>query len=242
MLHTTSWPLLPPARHRPGADPPRGRHGGSRARRAPGGPGVLAALAGLAIAIALAGCAAPAASPSFDPDARCIVDSRLEGAYPELEALIPSEVDGRPPVRLDSGRNCTEENLATLWDRGFGEVQFAGGLWERGDRSGTTLAIFRSAGLSPELIAEWYEVAAQLTGDAETPEVTERTVNGRPGIRIDSLVDEATFTTVLVWGAPDDADTVQVALIGTDVRAESREAHEAALVEAIEAFEASEPG
>src|SRR5829696_7976741 len=45
--------------------------------------------------------------PSFDPTGDCTTDGRAPGAYPELEALVPTRYQGVPPGTLDSGRNCT---------------------------------------------------------------------------------------------------------------------------------------
>ena len=41
-------------------------------------------------------------------------DGSAPGAYPELEELVPPSFEERAPDRLDSGRNCTDENLGTL--------------------------------------------------------------------------------------------------------------------------------
>ena len=59
----------------------------------------------------VAGCGAGAAA-SFDPTGACTADGSAPGAYPDLEALIPTTYEGKAPERLDSGRNCTPENLA----------------------------------------------------------------------------------------------------------------------------------
>jgi hypothetical protein len=212
-----------------------------RARRV--GVSVCAAPAALLSSVAtlvlVAACGGSGAVASFDPAAPCDADVRIEGAFPALEAEVPSTLGGVPPDRLDSGRNCTPTNLGTLGERGFDEIRFAGGLWERGARSGTTLALFAADGLTPDLMAEWFEAGARSTTDAENEDVSRTDVGGRPAVRIDALVDEVTFQTVLVWSAPDDG-VIRAALVGTEVRAESREAHEAAVDAAVAAFEGAD--
>ncbi len=74
--------------------------------------------------------------------------------------MVPTSLDGQPPDRLDSGRNCTDANLGTLADHGIAEVRFAGGIWERGAESGTTLAVFMADELTSELLGQFYEDGA----------------------------------------------------------------------------------
>ena len=73
---------------------------------------------------------------SFDPTGACTADGSAPGAYPELEALVPTTYEGKGPDRLDSGRNCTPQNLATLQAAGIDEVRFAGGTWGFGGGAG----------------------------------------------------------------------------------------------------------
>src|SRR5262245_44647207 len=75
-----------------------------------------AALATLALVLTLGACSAPAAS--FDPTGPCSGDGATPGAYPELEALIPKTYHDAAPELLDSGRNCTPENLGSLASAG----------------------------------------------------------------------------------------------------------------------------
>ena len=175
------------------------------------------------------------ASP-FDPSGPCTSDGRLAGAYPDLEALIQAEVDGRAPTRLDSGRSCSAGALQNLAEQGIGELRYAGGLWERGSRSGTTVAVFRAPGLTAEALAEWYEASARRDNDVEDIVVAPFDAGGQPGRRLDSLVETSSFQSVVTWPAPE-PDTVRVALVGTDVREQDRATHEAAVRAAIGAFD-----
>src|SRR4029079_17483717 len=75
-----------------------------RARRA------LAALAALLVMLLAAACS----SAAFDPSGPCSGDGRAAGAYPDLEALVPRSLDGRPPATVDSGRNSHAATRSTL--------------------------------------------------------------------------------------------------------------------------------
>src|SRR5688572_21950395 len=89
------------------------RDGGTRCRDAPAARSVrlpyalgvprrrLAsiALALLALVLVMGACAAP---EPFDPTGPCSADGAAPGAYPELEALIPTMYEGRAPETLDS--------------------------------------------------------------------------------------------------------------------------------------------
>ena len=193
-------------------------------------PGPLAVLV-LACLVAAA-CSAPA----FDPNGPCTTDGRAPGAYPDLESLVPRQVEGRPPDRIDSGRTCTERGLESLAAAGISELRFAGGLWERGSRSGTTLAVFRAAGLTSEALATWYEEGARRDQAVDDVAVVSFTVGRAIGRRIDSLVETSSFQSVIVWDAPVEG-TVRAILVGTDVREQDRDVHEQAIEVAIAAWE-----
>lgn len=167
----------------------------------------------LLVAAAVAGCAsAPAAR--FDPTGPCSVDGRAPGAYPELEARIPTLLEGRAPAKLDSGRNCSPNNLATLANHGVSEVRFAGGSWSDGGPAGRTLAVFTAPGLDPAWIAEWYAATADRGRRTTGIEMTAVTVQGRPGTRI-QLVNGDAHQVVVVWPSADGAVTQVV--IASDV-------------------------
>jgi hypothetical protein len=188
----------------------------SRPPRA-GGPSRLlaAALAGAFVAtVILAGCSSAAAPASFDPTAPCTADVRQAGAYPELETLIPASLDGRPPSRLDSGRNCTAANLGSLTGHGISELHFAGGLWEASPSSGVTLAVFEAAGLEAAQIGEWYEASARLARKTQALEPARPTIDDRQAYRLDLLNGDVPQT-VVVWPSTD-GRVVQV-VIGSGV-------------------------
>lgn len=170
--------------------------------------------------------------PSFDPTGPCVADGQAEGAYPDLEAAIPTTLRGERPARLDSGRSCSAGNLGTLAGRGVTELRFAGGLWEVGDQSGVTIARFTAPGLASTWMAEFYEAGARAGRRTEDIEVTRPPIHGGPGWRLDTLNDES-FQTIVVW--PDEEPgAVWVVLAASGIReVTTREAHESVVVDAI---------
>jgi hypothetical protein len=178
---------------------------------------LVPALVFLVAGLLVAGCAS---APSFDPSTPCsvdgrAVDGRAPGAYPELEMRIPTGYDGRAPDRLDSGRNCSRTSLGTMINRGITEVRFAGGLWEVGERSGVSLAVFAGDGLTPAILSEFYEAGARTARRTDAVETSELVVDGVTARRLDTLNDES-FQSVVVWPAQD--GLVRVALVGSDIR------------------------
>jgi hypothetical protein len=194
---------------------------------------VVSAVLAAVVAMAVLGCGGSGAT--FSPDGPCVADGRAPGAYPDLEALVPTALEGHPPDRLDSGRNCSERNLGTLAETGIEEIRFAGGLWERGSETGTTLAVFEADGLTAEAMIAFYEAGARTAPDTEDIETSDVVVGGRPGQRLD-LVNDTYLQAVVAWPSADGA-TVEVALVSSSARdVEDPAAHEAAVVAAVETF------
>lgn len=187
----------------------------------------------LLLGLLLAACGT-AASTSFDPEAPCSADGQRPGAYPELEAALPETFAGQPPVRRDSGRNCSAGALGTLAEHGIDEVRFAGAVWETGRRSGVTIAIFDAEGLTADRLAEFYERGARDARKTNDVRVRRMTVDGVKGHRLDTLNDES-FQTIVVF-PPAGQALIQAVLVASDVREiETREAHDRVVEEATEA-------
>jgi hypothetical protein len=199
---------------------------------------LVAAIASLLLVTPLlAGCSG-GQGPTFDPSGPCTVDGQRPGAYPDLEARIPLTLDGKPPVRLDSGRNCTPTRLGSLGSHGITELRFAGGLWQTGSRSGTTIAVFSAPALTPDLLAEFYETSARAATKTENVERRTEAHEGASVIRIVTLNDQS-FQTVAV---PTTASLglVPVVLVATDVRdVPDRADHEARVNAALDALKAA---
>ena len=155
------------------------------------------------VLIVVAACGGGGAAASFDVAAGCPAEGRAAGAYPDLEARIPTAYEGRGPDQLDSGRHCDPASLGSLAAAGFDEVRFAGGTWDLGGYRAVALVVFQAPGLTADRVAEFYATSAraanrtQVTGES-TPEVA-----GRPGHRLDSTTGDRTQT-VVTWPSVDD--------------------------------------
>lgn len=212
-------------------------------RHRPAAASLLAAALSVLFATVLGACSA---APSFDPAGPCqvngkLVDGRAAGAYPELEAQVPRSYAGRGPNRLDSGRTCTQANLGTMLPRGVSSVRFAGGLWEMGERSGVTLALFAAPTITATILFEFYETGARTASKTDAIQTSDITVAGAAGRRLDVLNDES-YQTIITWPAGD--GTVRVVLVGSDVRETvTRQVHEGRVAAALAASAgASAPG
>lgn len=156
-----------------------------------------------------------------------MADGKTPSAYPELEALLPTDLEGAPPTTVDSGRNCTRKNLGSLAAHGVSEVRFAGAVWDLGGSRGVTTAVFTAPDLEAGWVAEFYETSAEVgrrTQDIETSSVS---IAGRPGRRLD-LRNGESHQSVVAWSSSVD-DTVNVVL--------AADVDEATLQGAVDALE-----
>ncbi len=185
---------------------------------------LVAVLAGGLLVAACTG----TADTSFDPATPCDPAAReqMSGAYPDLEARIPTLIAGENAASRDSGRFCSKELLGSVYDAGVTEVRFGGGIWEVGDRGGIQLGAFEGKGLTPALLAEEYRRAADASRRTEAVRATTLEVDGRPAWRID-VVNGNSRQAIVVWGSADGA--VTQAVVAADVE-------EAQLQEAIAAY------
>lgn len=158
--------------------------------------------------VAVLGCGQPAAS--FDPSGPCTADGSAAGAYPDLEARIPATYEGRGPDQLDSGRNCTAENLGSLADAGIEELRFAGGTWDFGGNRAAALVVFTAPGLTADAIADFYEASAAGANRTRITGTSEPTLAGEPTRRLDTTTGSR-IQTVVVWPAAD-PDSVNVVI------------------------------
>ena len=154
----------------------------------------------VASVVLFAACAAEGPQPVvFDPSAPCPEEGQQPRAYPDLEALIPAEIDGKAPDTLDSGRSCTAEALGTLADDGIDEMRYAGGTWPAGGSSGWTLAVFTADGLDPVKMRAFYQAGAAAARRSEKVVASTTTVGGVPAERLDVLMSDGTGQTVVAW-------------------------------------------
>jgi len=181
----------------------------------------------LVAALLVAGCSGGAGA-TFSPQGPCLADGRASGSYPALEALVPATYDGRGPDRLDSGRNCSPANLATLAGHGVRELRFAGGLWELDRTEGITLAVFEADALDAAWLAEFYEAGARAGRRTGLIDSTRPTIAGRPGHRLDTRNGDSRQS-VLVWPSAD--GTVAQVVLAADVSEDQIQAAVAAFDE-----------
>ena len=172
-----------------------------------GRPGRFLLLA--AFVSAIAACSG-AEAPSFDPTGRCTTDGAAPGAYPELEARVPTSFRDTAPETVDSGRNCSSESLGLLAELGFEDVRFAGATWSFGAERALVLAVFTAPGLDANKIADFYAQSARTSPRVEILAESEPMVVGRPGRRLDAKRVER-LQTVVVWPAAD-PDVVNVVI------------------------------
>jgi hypothetical protein len=173
-----------------------------------------------AVGLLVAACAGSSSAP-FDPATPCGGADRQEmkSAYPDLEARIPTQIDGQAADSRDSGRFCAKATLGTAWDVGIHEAQFGGGIWAFDSTGGTSLAglqvsVFRAPGLTTQLLADEYTSGADATRQVTVVSATNEQVNGRPGFRI-NLLNGDSHQAIVVWPSADGA-VIQV-VIGADV-------------------------
>jgi hypothetical protein len=178
----------------------------------------------LVLAVVLAACSGTPPA-SFDPTGACTGDGAAPGAYPELEALIPTAYHDAAPEKLDSGRNCSPENLGSLAAAGITEVRFAGGTWTFGEPA-VVLAVFTAPGLTADLLADYYANSAGAANRTEIVGQSSPTIAGRQGRRLDTKTGDRQQT-VIVWPAGA-ADRVNAVI--------THDMPEARITEAIEAF------
>ena len=179
------------------------------------------------LAVALAACGTAAVpETSFDPASACTTDGRYAGAYPDLEALLPSTFEGEAPATVDSGRNCTSVSLGTLAAAGVDGVRFAGATWPKGGTSGLTIAVFEGDGLDAATLLSFYEDGAQQARRTEKAVTSDTTVGSTPAKRLDVLGSDGTGQTIVTWpgAVPGRVNVLLAADVGDSAVAEALEA------------------
>jgi len=204
------------------------RRSGSRSRlpRVPLVSVTMVPAMALVLAVVLAGCGTATPVASFDPTSACTTDGRMPGAYPDLEALLPTAYEDKAPATVDSGRNCTPAALGTLAVAGIDGVRFAGATWPLGGTSGLTVAVFEGDGLDPKAMIDFYEAGARTASRTEKLLTADATVAGQPARRLAVLRSDGSGQTILAW--PDGENRVMV-LLAADVG-------DTAVAEAAEGF------
>lgn len=188
-------------------------------------PRSLAALLA-AVGLLLAACVAAAPAVSFDPTGPCTTDGSVAGAYPDLEALIPTTLRDQKPGTLDSGRHCSGPALGSLASAGVSEIRFAGATWSFGAERAAVLAVFQASGLTADALADFYANGAGTANRTQILAQSSPTVVGRGAHRLDTKTGER-LQTVVVWPSAD-AERVNVVI--------TNDLPDARIQEAIDAF------
>lgn len=215
--------------------PPRLRRRSAvrRTDRAGGRRFEVRALASLLAVVLLAGCG----SQPFNPTGPCTADGSATGAYPELEAAVPTAFRGAPPNDLDSGRACTPAGLGTLASHGVTELRFAGATWEQGSDSGVSLAIFTDPdgpALQPAWVAEFYETGARSGKKVESVEANDYPISPTITARRIDVLNGESFQTIVVW---ERSGKIAVALVANAIRdIQTKDAHDQVVRIAVDAF------
>jgi hypothetical protein len=160
---------------------------------------VVAFALAIASAFSLAACSGYATS-SFDPNGPCTTDGSASGAYPELEARVPTIFLEARPERLDSGRHCSAAALGSLATMGFTEIRFAGGTWTFGAERAAALAVFSAPGLTVDAMADFYLAGALAANRTQVLAESRPTLAGRAGRRLDTRTG-ARLQSVEIWPA-----------------------------------------
>lgn len=131
--------------------------------------------------------------------------------------------------------------LGSLKSHGIGELHFAGGQWHLSDRSGVTMAVLSSpTGLEPAWAGEFYESSARVAKHTENVSAAAARIGDVDAFRVETLNDEASFQTVVVWG---EGEVVDVVIVASDIREiGSRAAHDEIVARAVTSFAGFSPG
>jgi hypothetical protein len=153
---------------------------------------------------------------SFSTTGPCLADGRAAGAYPELEALVPTTFGGKAPTSLDSGRNCSEKALGSLVAHGVKELRFGGATWDAGGGAGTSIAVLGlpDESLPVAWIEEFYEAGARTASKTDNVTTSRPTFGSTgPTFRVDALND-LSFQSIVVWAA---GPLVRVVIVASPV-------------------------
>lgn len=178
-----------------------------------------------AFVAALVGCTGDA-SLSFDPTGPCTSDGAAPGAYPDLEARLPTTYRDAGPEVIDSGRNCSTEKLGVLAELGFDEIRFAGATWSFGAERAVVLAVFTAPALTADAVADFYAESARAGNRTEVLSESSPTIANRPARRLDAKTVER-LQTVVVWPSAE-PDIVNVVI--------TNDLPDARIQDAIDAF------
>lgn len=139
----------------------------------------------------------------------------MAGAFPGLEATVPSQLDGKPADVRESGRYCAPSTLGKLADAGIKEARYGAGTWDRGGGKAISLVMFEADGLTPQIVFDSYQAGALVNSKIHDLNTSSPTIGGQPGHRMDFLNGDSSFQRILVW--PGDRDGHVRVLLAADL-------------------------
>jgi hypothetical protein len=171
----------------------------------------------VSVVLLAAGCGSAAATPTPAPGAPCAGadEQRAAGFYPDLEALLPTMLEGKPPASLDSGRYCSKKTLGSLVDAGVTELRFAGATWpDAGGDTGIALVLYRAAGLTIDEVGDSFASGAGSARGVNQVHAQATEIPGGSAIIITAMSgDRPQIVAIRAYAA---ADTIAV-VIGSGV-------------------------
>jgi hypothetical protein len=198
-------------------------------------PFSLASLQAILLLLSLLVSACGGNAATFNPSGTCGPDGQVAGAYPDLQAKLPKDLDGKAPGTVDSGRHCSETALGSLITHDAAGIEFAGATWDLGGGTGVSSALFSLPGksLPAGWIAEFYEIGARTAKRTENIETSRPEFDGTGATwRLDTLND-LSLQSIVTW---QDGSIVRVVLVATKVAPDAtRSAHDALVTKAVAA-------
>ena len=150
----------------------------------------------------------------------------MAGAYPELEAAVPTVLSGVAATQRESGRYCSAETLGSLAAAGISEARYGAATWDRGGAKAISLVVLEADGLTAKAVFDSYVKGAVANGKIHDLSTSDLTIAGMAGHRMDFLNGDSSFQRILVWPG-DRTGRVRVILAADQVDAEIQAAVDA---------------
>jgi hypothetical protein len=206
---------------------------------------LTATLVAIMLGLAAAACGQPqAATGPLQGCGADKADATSAGGFPELEALVPRELDVRPPDLVNSGRSCSDKALGSLTTHGVSELRFAGATWNQGRADATVIAVLATPPdqhlLDQAWVEEFYTAGAVKATKTDNVTTTRPTMDNVGQVfRIDALND-LSLQTVVTWNQ---AGLVHVVIVVSEVGPDaSRDVHNERVESAVAIAQVPPPG
>ena len=171
-------------------------------------------------------------------------DATSVGGFPELEALLPKEHDGRAPDLVNSGRSCSDKALGSLKAHGITELRYAGATWKQGRADATVIAVLATPSDQPLLDQAWVEEF--YTAGAVNATKTDNVTTTRPEMEnvgkvfLLETLNDLSLQSVVTWNQ---AGLVHVVIVVSEVGPDaSRDVHNERVEAAVTIAQIPPPG